>query len=460
MADTHSGYVSLPPGPDGAQSLRSMREDPLRFVTEMAAWGDVTRHEAEGAPVYMLHRPDLARHVLKDNGANYTKDRTPDDDMLRPLLGNGLLTSGGEEWARQRKMIAPAFRPTEVERFDQIMTDAAAHLAERWRRAGENGEAVRVDHDLTALTLTVIARAMLGADIAGVGDGFGRAVDEVNRFIGHFDPASEGGGREGFRRAKAFLDAVTRTIVAARRATGQENDDLLGAMLASGHAMTATDLRDQVLTIVMAGHETTAKALTWTLYLLDRHPDAARAVRAEVDEVLGGDRTPTAADLPRLTACQRAIKEAMRLYPPVWLISRRSVEADMVGGYAIPPGTLVCVSPYVLHRDPRYWPDPETYAPDRFAAEHTHAGHQYLPFGGGPRVCVGRHFALVEATLVLAVLLRAVRPELVPGFPVEPEALVTLRPRHGMLMVPRPRETEPRETEPRETELRDARRRP
>lgn len=440
MADTHSRYVSLPPGPGGAQSLSAMREDPLRFVTEMAAYGDVTRHEAEGEPVYMLHRPDLARHVLKDNGANYTKDRTPDDEMLRPLLGNGLLTSGGEEWARQRKMIAPAFRPAEVESFDQVMTDAAAHLAARWRRAGEDGEAVRVDHDLTALTLTVIARAMLGADIAGVGDGFGRAVDEVNRFIGHFDPAAEGGGREGFRRAKAFLDGVTRTIVAARRATGQEGRDLLGAMLASGHAMSATDLRDQVLTIVMAGHETTAKALTWTLYLLDRHPEAGRAVRAEVDEVLAGDRTPTAADLPRLPVCARAIKEAMRLYPPVWLISRRSVEADVVEGYSVPAGTLVCVSPYVLHRDPRYWPDPETYAPDRFAAEHTHAGHQYLPFGGGPRVCVGRHFAMAEATLVLAVLLRCVRPELVPGFPVEPEALVTLRPRHGMLMVPRPRE--------------------
>jgi cytochrome P450 len=443
MADTQSGYVSLPPGPDGNQSLRGMRDAPLRFVTEMTAYGDVTCHEAEGEPVYMLNRPDLARHVLKENGANYTKDRTPDDDMLRPLLGNGLLTSGGEEWARQRKMIAPAFRPALVETFDQVITDAAAHLAARWRKAGQDGTAVRVDHDLTALTLTVIARAMLGADIAGIGEGFGRAVDEVNRFIGHYDPSCETGetggvGRAGFHRARAFLDGVTRAIVAARRATGEDGKDLLTAMLASGHAMTATDLRDQVLTIIMAGHETTAKALTWTLYLLDGHPEIARVTYDEVDEVLGG-RMPTAADLPRLVACARAIKEAMRLYPPVWLISRRAVGPDVIDGYDVPPGTLVCVSPYVLHRDPRYWPEPESYVPDRFAVEHTHADHQYLPFGGGQRVCVGRHFAMVEATLVLAVLLQNVRPELVPGFPVEPEALVTLRPRHGMLMVARPR---------------------
>jgi cytochrome P450 len=202
--------------------------------------------------------------------------------------------------------------------------------------------------------------------------------------------------------------------------------------------MTATDLRDQVLTIVMAGHETTAKALTWTLYLLDRHPEAAQAVYDEVDR-LPADRLPTAADLPGLETCTRAIKEAMRLYPPVWLISRRAVEPDVIDGYDVPAGTLVCVSPYVLHRDARYWPDPESYLPDRFAGEHGHVSHQYLPFGGGPRICVGQHFAMAEATLVLAVLLRTLRLELVPGFPVEPEALVTLRPRHGMLMIPRPR---------------------
>ncbi|MEV7970420.1 cytochrome P450 [Sphaerisporangium sp. NPDC088356] len=422
-----------------------MREAPLEFVAAMAAYGDITRHDADGEPVYMLNRPDLARYVLKENGANYTKDRTPDDDMLRPLLGNGLLTSSGEEWAAQRRMCAPAFRPSEVGRFDQTITDAAVQLLNRWTDA-RKGQAVRVDHDLTALTLTVIVKAMLGTDIGGAGDGFGRAVDAVNRFIGHYvpgdtiDPADTAVRYAGFHQARVFLDRVTRVIIAARRTGGGGGHDLLTSMLASGHAMSDTDLRDQVLTIIMAGHETTAKSLTWTLYLLDRHPDAAQAVYAEIDEVLGG-RVPTAGDLPRLTACRRAIQEAMRLYPPVWLISRRSVEDDVIGGYDVPAGTLVCVSPWVLHRDPRYWAEPEAYRPERFAPERAagHLSHQYLPFGGGPRICVGQHFALVEATLVLAVILREVRLELVEGFPVEPEALVTLRPRHGMMMTPRPR---------------------
>ncbi|MFG1876881.1 cytochrome P450 [Sphaerisporangium sp. NPDC049003] len=422
-----------------------MREAPLDFVTSMAAYGDVTRHDADGEQVYMLNRPDLARYVLKENGSNYTKDRTPDDDMLRPLLGNGLLTSSGDEWAAQRRMCAPAFRPSEVERFDQVITDAAAGLLNRWTGGGE-GQAVRVDHDLTALTLTVIVKAMLGTDIGGAGDGFGRAVDAVNRFIGHYvpgdaiDPADTAVRYAGFHQARVFLDRVTRVIIAARRTGGGGGHDLLTSMLASGHAMSDTDLRDQVLTIIMAGHETTAKSLTWTLYLLDRHPEAARAVYAEIDEVLAG-RMPTAADLPRLEACRRAIQEAMRLYPPVWLISRRSVEDDVIGGYDVPAGTLVCVSPWVLHRDPRYWDEPEAYRPERFASGRAarHLSHQYLPFGGGPRICVGQHFALVEATLVLAVILREARLELVEGFPVEPEALVTLRPRHGMMMIPRPR---------------------
>jgi cytochrome P450 len=416
-----------------------MRDAPLEFVTAMAAHGDVTRHDADGEPVYMLNRPDLARHVLKENGANYTKDRTPDDDMLRPLLGNGLLTSNGAEWAAQRRMCAPAFRPAEIGRFDQVIVEAADHLVKQWR-----GDApVRVDHDLTALTLTVIVKAMLGTDIGGAGEGFGRAVDAVNRFIGHYvpggdpDPADTAARYAGFHRARAFLDQVTRVIIAARR-MGGAGGDLLSAMLAEGHAMSDTDLRDQVLTIIMAGHETTAKSLTWTLYLLDRHPEAARAVHAEIDEVLAG-RSPTVADLPGLRRCRQAIEEAMRLYPPVWLISRRSVAADVLDGFDVPAGSLVCVSPWVLHRDPRYWDDPAAYRPDRFERAADHLSHQYLPFGGGPRICVGRHFALVEATLVLAVILRELRMELVDGFPVEPEALVTLRPRHGMMMIPRPR---------------------
>jgi cytochrome P450 len=423
-----------------------MRDAPLVFLTELArAYGDITRHETDGETVYLLNRPDLARHVLKENHSNYTKDRTPDDTMLRPLLGNGLLTSNGEDWARQRRMYAPAFRRSAVERFDEVITEAARFLRDRWVAA--IGSPVRVDHDLTSLTLGVIVKAMLGADLLGIGEGFGRAVDAVNRFIGHYvpdddtDPADTAVRRAGYVRAQAFLNMVVRTIVLARRTTGEpDRPDLLATMLASGHALADTELRDQVLTVVMAGHETTAKALTWTLYLLDANPEAAAAVYAEVDEVLGG-REPTAADLPRLEQCHRAVEESMRLYPPVWLIARRALGPDVVGGYDVAPETVICISPYVLHRDPRYWDNPQAYALDRFAPDQVAArpSHVYLPFGGGPRICVGQHLALVETVLVLATLLQRVRMELVPGLPVEPEALVTMRPKHGMVMIPRAR---------------------
>ncbi|MEU8923148.1 cytochrome P450 [Kitasatospora sp. NPDC048545] len=427
--------------------MAQMRESPLDFITGLARrYGDITRHRADGDTVYLLNRPEYAKHVLKDNGANYTKEGTPDDAMLRPLLGNGLLTSNGADWARQRHLTAPAFRPTAVRTFDTIVTDATTAMLERWRPSVASGAPVEVDEQLTALTLGILTHAILGADIDGIGEGFARAVDAVNRCIGHYvpdpdpDPADTARRFTDFGRARVFLNTVTRTLIASRRAGGSgggAGGNLLDTMMSTDHLVSDEDLRDQVLTIVMAGHETTAKSLTWTLYLLDRHPEELAKVREEVDRVLGG-RPPTAADLQDLPACRRAIQEAMRLYPPVWLISRRAAGPDTIGGYHVEPGTLVCVSQWVLHRHPDHWDAPDAYRPDRFDGAAL-PSHLYLPFGGGDRICVGQHFAMLEAVLVLATLLQSVRLELVEGFPVEPEALVTLRPKHGMTMIARPR---------------------
>ena len=421
--------------------MGDMRSDPLGFVTGLARrYGDVTGHRANGETVFMAHRPDLARHILKDNVGNYTKENTPDDHMLRPLLGNGLLTSTGAEWSRQRKLCAPAFRRSEVASFDEVITDETAALLARWRGPAETGAPQPIDHHLTSLTLSILTRAVLDVDLGAAGDGFGRAVDDVNRFIGHYvpdpdpDPADTVRRRQGYVRARALLDMITRTVIASRRASPQTTGTLLDTMLGS---LSDTDLRDQVLTLIMAGHETTAKSLTWTLYLLDRHPEEAERIRAEVDRVLG-TRRPTAEDLPDLPLCRRAVQEAMRLYPPVWLISRRATGPDELDGHPVPPGTLVCVSQWVLHRDPRYWDRPDAYVPDRFDGADL-PSHLYLPFGGGERICIGQHLALIEATLVLAMLSQSVRLTLEPGFPVEPEALVTLRPKHGMRMVVSPR---------------------
>jgi cytochrome P450 len=436
--------VRRPPGPAGRQDLISIRKAPLEFLDEMlSAYGDVSCHETGGEVVYLIGRPDLARQVLKDNSANYTKTATPDEAMLRPLLGDGLLTSSGEVWARQRRMCAPAFRRSKVEHFDEVIVTAATSLLDRWLATIEEGAPTRLDHDLTALTLSVLVKVTLGADLVGIGPGFGAAVDAVNHFIGRYVPGEEADtddvarSRQGYLSARAFLDAVVHAILAGRRAVGGDQRDLLGAILASGDEVSAGELRDQVLTLVMAGHETTAKALTWTFYLLDQHPAERERVHEEIERVLAG-RPPTCADLPALPACRQAIAEAMRLYPPVWLISRRALRADVLGDYDVPAGTLIGISPYVLHRHPAYWERPQAYVPSRFAAD-PQPSHVYLPFGGGARVCIGQHLAMVEAVLVLATLAQRVRLELVPGFLVVPEALVTLRPRDGLMMIPRGR---------------------
>jgi enediyne biosynthesis protein E7 len=433
-----------PPGPVGSQDLLSIRKAPLAFLDAMfSEYGDVSCHETGGEVVYLIGRPALARRVLKDNSVNYTKIRTPDEAMLRPLLGDGLLTSSGEVWARQRRMCAPAFRRSKVEHFDAVIVAAATAMLDRWRTAVEEGTPTRLDHDLTALTLSVLVKVTLGADLVGIGPGFGAAVDAVNGFIGRYVPGEEADTddvsrrRQGYLSARGFLDAVVHAILAGRRAVGGDQHDLLGAILGSADEVCAGELRDQVLTLIMAGHETTAKALTWTLYLLDQHPAERDRVHEEVDRVLAG-RAPASADLPALQACRRAISEAMRLYPPVWLISRRALHADVLGGYDVPAGTLIGISPYVLHRHPAYWDRPDAYLPARFSVD-PQPSHLYLPFGGGERVCIGQHLAAVEAVLVLATLAQRVRLELQPDFPVEPEALVTLRPKDGLMMIPRAR---------------------
>jgi cytochrome P450 len=438
-----SAVLPVPPGPADEIDALTIRRDPLRFLTDLTSrHGALCSHLTGGERVYVLNRPELARRVLRDDYASYSKAGTPDDYMLTPLLGDGLLTSNGETWARQRHLCAPSFRRAAVEEFDALMAAAASDLADSWAKAADRNEAVRVDHDLTSLTLRIVVAALLGSDQADLGRGFGRAVDAINRFIGHYDGTAPMIGdmaarRDAYAAAERFLRSVVGLLIAARRMSGsaETHDDLLAAMM-NDAGLSDTELYDQVLTMVMAGHETTAKALTWTLHVLAGQPEAADAVQAELRLVLGG-RLPTAADLPRLGLTRRVIDEAVRLYPPVWLISRRTTKDTELGGYPVPEGTLVCISPWTMHRNPDHWPDPERFDPGRFLPDAVAArpSHAYLPFGGGPRVCIGRAFALTEAALVLATILPRLDLAHVPGSPpVEPEALVTLRPRDGLIM--------------------------
>ncbi|MCK9897881.1 cytochrome P450 [Frankia sp. AgB32] len=439
--------------------MADIRADPLGFLIAMAArYGPVSQHRTERDTVVMVSDPGLAARVLRAGEDRYTKEGTPDDAMLTPLLGEGLLTSHGEAWRRQRRMTVPMFRRRRVEAFAPMMVRQATALAERWL-AVPAGQPVRVDHDLSALTLTVVANALVGGDLSGIGPKFGAAVDAVNSFMSHGDPAERprtetiAAHESAYPKARRVLDGIVWTLVECRMAAGDpgaagdvggDPPDLLSALVAARDPATnqplgQREIREQVMTMLMAGHETTAKALTWSLYLLDRHPQVAGRARREIAAALGG-RPPTVADLSILPWCQVILAEAMRLFPPVWVISRRAVVDDTLAGYAVPAGALVCVSPWVLHRDAARWPDPDVFDPVRFAERDgaSRSADGYLPFGLGPRRCIGRGFALMEAQLVLATLLQRVEMRLVPEHQVEPQALVTLRPAHGMWMTASP----------------------
>lgn len=435
-----------------------IRRDPLTFLTEMRQrYGDVTSHTIDER-VYLVNRPELAHRVLAANRRNYVKSGTPDDLMLTPLLGQGLLTSEGEVWKRQRRVSQPAFTKERVQSFDVLITDSTLELLDRWTRPPLSGEPLRLDHQLSGLTLAIVARAIFGSDLTGINEYFGEAVDVLNRFMGHFDPMEDSAaGREAraaYAKAVGFLNGLVRLLVQGRRLEGTEGrDDLLSRLIEGldrdanrdagakpDRAAGERELRDQVVTMLMAGHETTAKALTWTSVLLHHHVAVAERLDAELDAVLAG-RVPRADDVPNLPFCHRVIQEALRLYPPVWLLSRRAVGDDQLGEFDVPAGTLVCVSPYVLHRDERFWEEPERFDPDRFteARSADRPDYAYIPFSGGPRHCVGRHLAMLEAQLVLATIRQRARVTLVEGHPIEPEALVTLRPRHGVLATVAPR---------------------
>jgi cytochrome P450 len=435
----------LPPGPSEPVPVAEIRRDPIAFLrASTERYGDVVRHTTpEGDEVVTVNRAELARQVLRERHRIYVKAGTPDDQMLTPLLGKGLLTSEGDVWREQRRVAQPAFDRARVATLDGVIVAETEALLERWAAALADGAVVRLDHDLSSLTLAVVARAILGAGMTGTGRRFGQAVDTVNRFMGHYDPMedSEAGARAraAFGGAVGFLDGLVRLLVQGRRAEGGEHDDLLDRLLAGG--FDDRSLRDQVITMLMAGHETTAKSLTWTTYLLARHPEVAERLDRELAEVLGG-RAPTADDVPALPLTGNVVREAIRLFPPVWLLSRRAAQDDELGGFHVAAGTLVCVSPYLLHRHPDYWEAPDAFDPNRFAdadAEARRPDFAYIPFSGGPRRCIGETLALLEAQLVLATLRQRIDVRLVPEHPVEPEALVTLRPRDGLLATLAPR---------------------
>jgi cytochrome P450 len=438
------GARNKAPGPRGHPlfgSLPQARRDPLTlFVDSFREHGDVVRFHFGPMIAHLISSPAGVNHVLAENNRNYGK-QTRGYKNLRYVLGNGLLTSEGEFWKRQRRIAQPAFHRQRVAGFARTMVRAAEDAAEQL--SARRGQIVDAHHEMMRLTLRIVGETLLGYDPTAAASEVGAALtwlltlanDRSSRTL-DLSPRLPTRENRRFRRELAFLDGIVLRMIADRRKDPGGRDDLLSMLMEArdaetGQAMDDRQLRDEVMTIFLAGHETTANALTYSWMLLSRFPAALRELRAELARVLGG-RSPTVEDLPALAVTRRTLQESMRLYPPAWIIARSAIGADEVDGYPIPARSLVFVSPYVVHRHPRFWEDPEGFDPSRFAKEP--ARGTYLPFGAGPRMCIGNAFATVEAELVLATLVQRVAFELLPGQRVELQPSITLRPLGGLRM--------------------------
>jgi cytochrome P450 len=437
-----------PPGPrDGLFGLRLSRRlanEPLAFLTELGrAYGDLAFFRIGPLRVYLANHPDLIRDVLVTRGRLFRKAPRL-LAFLRPVDGNGLLLAEGDWWLRQRRRLQPAFAAPRLAHHAPAMVDCTRRAVEGW----SPGRVIDIEGAMRQLTLTVVARTLFGVDLGERAAGLSRA----GRVLSEVLPREMASplrlpdwlplpGRRRKRRALRVLEDFIRDLIRRRRASTAADEDLLTVLLGAadpdgdGPALTDRQVRDEVMTLFHAGHETAAVALTWVWYLLARHPEAGDRVAREVDAVLGR-RPATMADVARLRFTEMTIKEAMRLYPPTWVVFTRQALADVeLGGYRLPRGAWVYLSPYVTHHDPRFFPDPERFDPERFAPGRVGQApaHAYFPFGAGPHVCIGSTFALTLMTLTVATVLQRFRLALPPGQKdVVPVVDLTLRPRGGL----------------------------
>ncbi len=425
--------------------LSQIRKDTPAFLYTCAQrYGDLVGFALGKAKVFFINHPDLIRRVLQDNHYNYSKD-TIQYNTLATVTGRGLLTSDGEDWLRHRRMEQPAFARSRLASLDQVILPAVEAMLSRWQQLPPGNE-LDIDREMMAVTLEIVGKSLFSIDLRTDAPRLTGAVltalDHViyraqNPFaLPDWAPTPR---NLAFKRALRQLDQAVFDIVAARR-NGEPKDDLLGMLLAaqdeaSGTALSNQQVRDEIITLLIAGHETVASALTWSWFLLAQHPEIGEALRAEVAQV-AAQRLPTYMDLERLTLTGQVFSEALRLYPPAWLITRKAVGEDTLDGHTIPAGSLIVISPYVVHRHPQFWEQPETFSPQRFGegGQKSVPRYAYIPFGGGPRLCIGNHFAIIEGVLILAAVSQRFRLGLPEHNSVKVDALVTLRPHGGLPM--------------------------
>ncbi len=426
-----------------------MIRKPLEAIgADWRRYGDVVRYRLGTMQVFLVVHPDGVNQVLQENHRNYVK--SVDYQILKRVLGEGLLTSEGPLWLRQRRLMAPMFHRQRIAEFGATMVDSTLKMLDHWSSLASQGSAFDVCNAMMHLTLEIVARVLFKVELAGeMAHEIGRDVTVSNERLGQFDlgtllPWLPTPRNREFRRAIGSLDAIVAGIIADHRSSGRDRGDLLSLLLAArdqdtGEAMSDQQVRDEALTLILAGHETTANALAWTWYLLSQNPDDERNLHAELADVLGG-RAPAVADLPNLRYTSMVIDESMRLYPPAWSVGRSPVADDEILGFTIPKGSSVMLSQWLTHRHPDFWENPEQFDPDRFSPERSanRPRYAYFPFGGGPRQCIGNVFALTEANLILAAVAQKYRLRLAPGHRVELQPLVTLRPRYGLKMTAEP----------------------
>jgi cytochrome P450 len=436
-------HINLPLAIIGQMLPAVFPFDPLAFGLDIARqYGDIAYYKAGPLHVYQLAHPDLARQILVDQPEKFVKARFI-KQAFRPFAGVGLLTSDGEFWKQQRRLIQPAFHHGRLAGYAALMVARARQMAGSF----DDGRVIEVDVEMAKLTLAIVVKSLFGADFTRESEEVGGLMVAVLNAANHrlnqilrlpSWVASRRNLRE--RRALARLDEMLHGVITSRRATGEQMDDLLSVLLAavdeeSGTRMSDRQLRDEMMTLFLAGHETTANAMTWTWYLLSQHPDVEANLLGELAEVLAG-RAPTVADLPNLPYTDMLVHEVLRLYPPAPGVAREPIEDVDIGGYVVPKGSLITVNTYALQRDPRFFEDPERFDPQRFARgwEERIPRYAYLPFGGGPRVCIGNGFAMMEARLIVATIAQRCRLSLEPGQKVVPRQLVTLRPKEHVRM--------------------------
>ena len=445
---------AIAPGPKGHPLLGMLpdfRGDRLAFLVRTARnFGGVARFELRRRSVFLVSDPAGIKHVLQDNADNYGRE-TRSVEVLRETLGNGLLTTTGPSWWRNRRLAQPSFHRQRLASFAAVMAEASVECAERLARAGANGAYFDLVPEMSRLTLQILGRCLFERELTDEADAVGGALQVVLHHT--IDKLAALVPLPGivptprnlrFRAALRALDKVVLSLIDERRRAGADRGDLLSMMLAArdeetGEGLSDQQLRDEVMTLLLAGHETTAMALSWTFYLLSLHPGARRKLEEEAAALSAA--APGVEDFPRLRQTRMVLDEALRLYPPAWVVTRSATGVDEIGGFTIPPGSRVLVSPYVTQHDPTLWEDPEGFDPERFApdAQDGRPRYAYFPFGGGPHLCIGAGFATMEATIALATIARRLRLDLEPGRPVAIEPLVTLRPKPGIFVTARPR---------------------